>query len=533
MKYHKRFTKKLVLFIAGFVALVVCAFLCFPLSTDNKKDTEVSAVETVEKTTADQTNQAYIKRATEQPEYFVGMTEDDVILLKWKTPVENVTLVIAEGRTGENVLEIIKDLKGTGEYRFTTGNHGTRYTFKLEYPNIWGMITAKILRRMFLDFDQLPGIELWRIDTENGEEPTFKKAEKKHGQDWFGMTIKNNEYEQAVLNDNIPMKIRVRGNSSAFITKKSYKIVFTENKDMLGLGEEYADKEWILLGKNSYLQTYFGLELGRAVGMEWEPRMRFINVILNGDWKGLYILCESIKPHPKRVALKEDGFLIESDAYFWKEEAPVFDTPYISNRVKFTFKYPKVTSDSDERFLAIKQRMMAIDDVLQHGSDDVENMVDFDTTAAWLLAHELMGTTDGFGSNKFFYQTSMSEDSKLKMGPLWDFDSMFRDNLFFKWTSEDHSSFVVQNTTYIPRLLSNDNFRDAYKKKYFEVVPTIEKTMREAMNKLKDIAGLENNIGSEDGKIYWGFGGFEDAIDNLLNHLHKRIVWLEKEMKAM
>ena len=111
MKYHKRFTKKLVLFIAGCVALVVCAFLCFPLSTDNKKDTEVSAVETVEKTTADQTNQAYIKRATEQPEYFVGTTEDDVILLKWKIPVENVTLVIAEGRTGENVLEIIKDLK--------------------------------------------------------------------------------------------------------------------------------------------------------------------------------------------------------------------------------------------------------------------------------------------------------------------------------------------------------------------------------------------------------------------------------------
>ena len=305
------------------------------------------------------------------------------------------------------------------------------------------------------------------------------------------MTIINNEYKQATLNKNTPVKIRVRGNASAYGPKKSYKIAFEEPKDMLGLGEEYADKEWILLGKRDLFKTYFGIELSKAVGMEWEPRMRFVNLILNGDWKGLYILCESIKRHPKRVDVDEDGFLIESDGYYWKEKAPVFRSPLLSEKVGFTFKYPKVTSDSDDRFLEIKKHFQEIDKAVENMSDNLGDLIDFETFAAWALVHEIMGTKDGFGSNMFFYQKSIGQKTKLKMGPAWDFDSVLPKSNF------KPASFWYTKGTYLSFLQEHPKFREYYKTKYSEIASSIEQTMREVVEKLKN----DNELAAEQIKV--------------------------------
>ena len=450
---------------------------------------------------------------------FTARTEDGVIVLEWNVPAEEATLVITD-RSDKYVPERREVLQGSGTYRFTDGIHGRVYRFRLEYTVAENTETKKISRK-FLNFAELPSMPILYIDTEDGKDPRADRV-KKHGMKLFGITITNNEYKQGMLNEETPVKIKIRGNASAYGEKKSYKLVLSEKKDMLGLGEEYADKTWVLLGR-SYLKTYFGFELGKLVGMEWEPRMRFGNVMLNGDWKGLYILCESIKKHPKRVAIDEDGFLIESDAY-WYKEAPVFASPLLAEKVKFSFKYPKPDSDSDDRFIAIKNRIEEIDDAFQNHRENIDDFIDYETFAAWALGHEIMGTTDGLGSNMFFYQQSIGQKTKLKMGPLWDFDSILPGR------KESPSAFWNINGTYLSILQEVPDFKDFYKKKYMETLPFVEPAMRSAMEKLKEIPGLEASINLE--KMMVGDNeSIDDQIEKLMIRLHSRIEWMNEKIK--
>ena len=478
-----RFRKKTVFRISGIFALIICIILNISFFSGTKKksheffveqseeqqslvqngesgDTDVTPNPEEKTSSSDKEKEhsrAYTNRRPHEVENdrvsLTGKTEDNEILLKWDVPVDDAVLKIEVQNGTDFTQEKTENVKGKDEYRFRNGIHGKLYRFVLEYETETHNQKNKKIEQRFINFQKLPNIETLFIDTEDGLGPTYEKA-KKSDKNLFGMTIINNEYKQATLNKNTPVKIGVRGNASAYGPKKSYKIAFEEPKDMLGLGEEYADKEWILLGKRDLFKTYFGIELSKAVGMEWEPRMRFVNLILNGDWKGLYILCESIKRHPKRVDVDEDGFLIESDGYYWKEKAPVFRSPLLSEKVGFTFKYPKVTSDSDDRFLEIKKHFQEIDKAVENMSDNLGDLIDFETFAAWALVHEIMGTKDGFGSNMFFYQKSIGQKTKLKMGPAWDFDSVLPKSNF------KPASFWYTKGTYLSFLQEHPKFRE-------------------------------------------------------------------------
>ena len=456
--------------------------------------------------------------------YFTGRIEDGAIVLEWQTPAEEATLVISE-KYEKDTSEQRENLKGTDTYRFTDGVHGKLYIFKLEYTVGQHTNTYTIVRR-FLNFKDLSDIPVFYIDTEDGIDPDFEKA-KKPIKGSYGISIDKNEYKQAILNKNTPVKLRVRGNASAYGEKKSYKLVFAEKQDMLGLGEEYADKTWVLLGKDSLLKTYFGFELGKIVGMEWEPRMRFVNVMMNGDWKGLYILCESIKKHPKRVAIDEDGFLIESDAYYWKETRPVFKSQLLIDVVRFTFKYPKIDADSDERFIAITNRIANIDELLLQHLDNAGDLIDYETFAAWGIAHDLMGTTDGLGSNMFFYQESMGRETKLKMGPLWDFDSILQPN-----NNTDKAAFWAMSGTYLPILMEIQSFNDFYKKKAAEVLPSVEPAMKSALQKLRETPGLEDTLKLEQ-RILIKDKTLDEELDSFMKRLHDRVELLNKSIQGV
>ena len=114
-------------------------------------------------------------------------------------------------------------------------------------------------------------------------------------------------------------------------------------------------------------------------------------------------------------------------------------------------------------------------------------MIDFDTFVAWGISHDVMGAWDGSGSNKYFYKYNMNPKNKLKMGPVWDFDSIFgmKDN--------EHAAPWFQKSSYLPYLMKNTSFKKYYKQKYLKIAPSIESKMASALAKLKTIPGLEES----------------------------------------
>lgn len=460
---------------------------------------------------------------------FTGKTENNVISIEWKIPANKAILSIDEGdgysRSQEYGYTNIEYVNGTGNYTFTNGTHGKRYSFRLRYVDASGKNVVKTIKRMFLNFDKLPSLLTFYINTKDGIDPTYENAVKPDRK-LYGKTIINNKYKDAILNGNTPVKIRIRGNASADGEKKPYKLVFDEEIDLLDLGPEYADTEWVLLGLSQF-KSYFGFNLGKIVGMEWEPRMRFVNVMLNDDWKGLYALCEAVKPHSKRLPIKKNGYLIESDVYFWKEQDKFFASDLFEDRVRFTFKYPKVSSGSDIRLLKVQDDIKKIEKVVWEEIQNVGDVIDFDTFAAWELAHEFMGTMDGLGSNMYFYKYDMDETgAKLKMGPLWDFDSIFHVR------DKEHPKIRFLNVTYFPFLLEDPAFRQYYKDKYFSIAPQLESKMHSVMEDLKNIPGLEESV-SLDINTFGPPKHLDSVIDGFEKHLHQRINWLNTEMENL
>ncbi len=449
---------------------------------------------------------------------FDARIEDQAITLQWKIPAKQAVLSI----TGPSI-EYEETVESIGQYRFTKGKHSEVYAFELTYIDHKGKQIKKQLERIFLDFNQLPNLTTIVIETLDHKDLEYKYIHKP--QIYIGETITKN-YKRATFN-NIPIKIRVRGNTSTLLPKKSYKIHFKKRMDLMNLGDEYADRDWYLLAGGDNLKTYFALQVAAVLKIGWEPRMRFVNLILNGNWMGVYMLSESIKAHPKRCRISKTGYLIEHDPYFWSMKGLYFKSTLLDKNLGFTFKYPEITSPYDPQFLAVKDQIKSFEKLLKQNSPEMYNFIDIDTFALWGLAHEIMGTWDSAGSNIYFYKYSVNKKHKLKMGPLWDFDTLFQ------MKDHEHSRIYSEKMSYFTFLLRNPMFRNVYKQKYLSISKSLEEKMRIRLDTVQNIPGLEKSR-ELDSKIWKNkYIPIRSEIENLMLHLHRRIIFLDDEISRL
>ncbi len=313
-----------------------------------------------------------------------------------------------------------------------------------------------------------------------------------------GITITNNEYVPGRMvmtysSDTIydsgeyvkgtsGMRIRIRGNSTgANLAQHPYKLKLSKKFDLMQRGpEKHKSKEWVLLsmytwhpylpGAETNTLTPFGLELSRYVGMTWEPEAQFVNVVLNGDYQGLYYLVESVQKGEAKVPVCDSGFLIENDAFWWNEDGVYFKTDHQYAGMGYTYKYPDKDDVNDSISAAICGWMNQMEEALWN-QDGVERFVDYDSFARWIVAHDMLGTGDVRGSNMFLYRLDDNDDTRLMMGSLWDFDSSFRCEED-AW-SPKHTSEVF----YYPQLFKIPEFASLYSSIYEQVRPSVMQHM--------------------------------------------------------
>ncbi|MDE5975915.1 MAG: CotH kinase family protein, partial [Muribaculaceae bacterium] len=285
---------------------------------------------------------------------------------------------------------------------------------------------------------------------ENGEFPTCEYVE--HPAGCNGYSIVNNEYLKGSftisIGDNVVyesgeyvnkesgVRLKVRGNTSSYdgVLKKSYKVKLSKKADLL-LREDkkLKDKDWVLLGLGSKKLNYVaGTETGRICGIPWEPEGRHVVVIINDQYMGTYYLVEAISAGSHRVDIAESGYIVENDAYWWKPEEVYFKSIHQRYDLGWTFKEPD-TDDFHE--MSLENVKWAINNIEHHlyNGKDVTDFIDYESFANWLLAHDIIMTTDGYGSNIFVTKADFDPlspySTKFKMGPLWDFDTSLTMNV--------------------------------------------------------------------------------------------------------
>ena len=265
------------------------------------------------------------------------------------------------------------------------------------------------------------GIPVFSIKTENGiGVPSDKKMS-------VGCDIRYIDVSGKTENVTAHGKIHGRGNATWSYAKKPYKIKFDEKVSVCGFP---ANKDWVLLAHycdKSLLRETFMHTISEYLGLPYTVRHKFVELILDGDNMGVYLLTEQVEGAKERVPVdKDEGYIMELDNY-WSQE-PLYITTARGHH--FTFKHPEVAKEGgmmtgDDRYNFILDYMNRFEAAIYGSSfkDPAKGYrayVDEYTFARWYLVHEIIGNYD---TN--MYITMRNRSSKLEAFPVWDAEWSF------------------------------------------------------------------------------------------------------------
>ena len=283
-------------------------------------------------------------------------------------------------------------------------------------------------------YDAVPSmtLPLVHINTEDSLPITTKDY-------YLGANLWIEDEQHALGSPESPLAIEVKGRGNwtwNFLVKKPYKIKFAKKQSPLGLDNS---KHFILkpdAGDNSgYLRNESGFELSRQLGMPYTTRQYPVELVLNGEYEGLYFLCEKIRVEDGRVEIIEQqdndtnpenvsgGWLLEL-AY---EGDPVIAQHENNDRangwISFMSKSPEYISqvqrDYIHDFIFKGDSCIYVSNKTDTGW---EQYFDINTLARFYVIHEVMDNVEAFSGSLFMYK-DWGEDEKLHFGPVWDFDN--------------------------------------------------------------------------------------------------------------
>lgn len=226
--------------------------------------------------------------------------------------------------------------------------------------------------------------------------------------------------------ENISTGIRGRGNNTWGYPKKSYKLDLDVKANILGIGKGEA-KKWVLLANQcdqSLLRNHIAFEFARSLdGIAFAPASKSVEVYLNREYRGVYLLAEEINVNKNRVDIDEKNIENGTDIGYLVEMTNNAngDTIQAAGR---TFQIHNGLSQNE----ALKYKQLGyitgyINDSWNaiDGGDrtEIESLIDIDSLIDTYLVEEVLKNLDVGWDSYYLYK---DRGGKLCFGPLWDFD---------------------------------------------------------------------------------------------------------------
>lgn len=340
-----------------------------------------------------------------------------------------------------------------------------------------------------------------------------------------------------------------RGNSTWAAPKKPYAIKFDKKKSFFSLPE---DKSWVLLA-NYYDKTLLRNDLAYYMGREmstfsWTPSFIQVDLMLNGQYKGLYQLGEKVKISKKRVNIGDSGILMEIDnRALTEEDARYFGVDHVEQPINI--KDPDVEYN-DDNYIYARDFVQLADAVLFSDTytDPVngwQKYMDIDSFVEWYIFNELSKNVDACSFFSSCYMNLKRGDGeKLKMGPLWDYDLAFGGYAFNNATqahANNPEGFSLKtHTQWYTRLFTDPVFVAAVKTRfnyYYNNRQQIYDHLDATANKVKTKIYEENKL--------WGRlcntsaletevqSAYQEEVNNLKAWIETRFEWLSININAL
>lgn len=270
------------------------------------------------------------------------------------------------------------------------------------------------------------------------------------------------------------MNMKGRGNSTWGAPKKPYAIKFNKKKSLLNYPE---DKSWVLLANyfdatllRNDLAFYMGNEIST---LDWTPHFQQVDLMLNGQYKGIYQLGEKVKISKKRVNVGDDGFLMEIDKRaLTEEDARYFTVDHLNNPINI--KDPEVEYDDEDYNYAKNYVLTAEASLYSENFKDIEEgwqkYFDMESFVDWYLINEISKNADACALFSSCY-LNFKRGGKIKMGPLWDFDIAYGGypealSPPTAVLANNPEGFWLKNTGWFKRLFEDPTFVDKVKNRF-------------------------------------------------------------------
>ncbi len=251
-----------------------------------------------------------------------------------------------------------------------------------------------------------------------------------------------------------------RGNSTWNYPKKSYSIKLANPANLLDMG---SARRWILLSNvedTTYLRNKITYDMAVSAGMTGAPESRYIDLYINQEYYGMYLLCEKIEPGENRIPMTDleleneklnkdieqaepvytqlskgvalgtnpkdisGGYLIERDEYSkYIEEISGFQTSLLGDL--YVIKSPEYASAEEVDYISGLFAQMEESVAAREDSDDYLYYIDLESFVQKYMIEEICKNNGGGATSSYFYKPEDSVSTKIFAGPVWDYDKAY------------------------------------------------------------------------------------------------------------
>ena len=385
------------------------------------------------------------------------------------------------------------------------------------------------------------------------------------------MGIIDNDSGVNIIGDNYngydgQITIEKRGNSSQWNDKTPYRFETVNeqgennNVSLLGMPEE---NDWVLYAPwqdKSMIRNILTYKISNDLD-RYAPRTKLIELYLNDEYRGVYVLMEKIKRDANRVNISKlnsdeisgddltGGYILKFDWFFTGDNLGGFESDIDGNI--YNYHYPKPSDIVPEQenyiinYINDFETIMSSDQYNDQ-STGYPSVLNVDSFVDFILLQELAKNVDAYRLSTYIYKDKESVDNRLTAGPVWDFNHGYGNCdygetwEFTNWLLEYNPEGGDQMSFWWELIWQDDYFQNKISERYTE----LRSTVFSEIYIYGVIDSLVNELGSSVDRNfskwpilglyvwpnYYVFDTFEQEIDYLKGWISDRLNWMDSQI---
>ncbi|MDP4240615.1 MAG: CotH kinase family protein [Bacteroidota bacterium] len=350
--------------------------------------------------------------------------------------------------------------------------------------------------------------------------------------------------------------IELRGSTSQSLPKKPYGLTTLKadntsnnNVSILGMPKE---NDWVLNSLDfdpSLVRDFLSYELSEKLG-NYAARRNYCEVIVNGDYKGLYIFMEKLKVNDNRINIVKmktsdntstnltGGYITKCDKTTGGDPIAWSFNTYLGSTVDFIHESPKPEDITTQQNTYIYNRFLALKNVMTAQNSSIVNgypsLIDLPSFIDFMIMNELASNVDAYQFSTYFHK---DRNGKLRAGPVWDFNLTYGNDLslpgrsFTNVWQFDNGDNV--GATFWKDLFNNATFKCYLTKRWIELTAAnMPLNYTVISNRIDQLEALVSEAAVREQSRWGTISNHTSNVSALKTWLQTRISWINTKLTS-